>query len=66
MLSPLGMIILLLVRIFLGSLCLCSGIHMFDFKKLMPFFSWRRVTGLCLVTIGLRLLVDAILFFSLT
>ncbi len=66
MLSPIGMSVILVVRIFLGSLCLCGGTHLFGFKNLTPFFSWKRVVGIGLLTFGLRLLIDAIFCFNLT
>lgn len=65
MLSPIGMSVILAVRIFLGSLCLCGGIHLFGFNHLIPFFSWKRVGSFCLLTFGLRLLIDAIFNFNL-
>jgi hypothetical protein len=65
MLSPIGMSVLLAVRILLGSICLCGGIHLLDFKKISTFFSWKRVVGIGLLTFGLRLLIDAIFFFNL-
>ncbi len=65
-LTPLGMIGVLFVRIFLGSWSLCGGISLFNFKNLTPVFTWKRVIGICFMTLGLRLLIDAIFSFSIS
>ena len=64
-LNPLGMAAILLARIFLGSLCLCGGIHVLGCKNFTPFFSWKRVARFFLLTFGLRLLIDAIFSFAI-
>ena len=63
--SPPGRFCVLLLRMFLASLFICGSIGLFDFKKFIPFFTFKRVASLFLLMFGLRLLIDSILFFNI-
>ncbi len=54
-LSVEGRILAIFSRTFLASLFLCLGTQLFDFKKLVPFFSWKRVFSVFFFLLGLRL-----------
>lgn len=56
-----GLACVLLLRMLLASLCICGGIGLFDFKKIFPFFTFKRVVSFFLLIFGLRLLIDSIL-----
>jgi len=65
MISPLGLFCVLKLRMILGSILISGGINMFDFKKFSPFFTFKRVVSIFLLTYGTRLLIDSILYFKL-
>ena len=58
-----GMACVLLFKLFLSSLFLCWGIQIFDFKKLMPFFTFRRVISVFVLLLALRIFYGALHFF---
>lgn len=57
LLSPLGHFFGGVFRAMVTSLLLCSGVHLFDFKNLWPFFKWKRVFGLFLLIFGTEALI---------
>ncbi|PIS00791.1 MAG: hypothetical protein COT84_05640 [Chlamydiae bacterium CG10_big_fil_rev_8_21_14_0_10_35_9] len=63
--NPIGLSFILILRMILSSIFLCSGIGLFDFKKLHPFFTLKRIVSFFLVIFGSRLLVSAIFFFNI-
>ncbi len=44
-------------RAMVTSRLLCSGVYLFDFKNLWPFFKWKRVFGLFLLIFGTEALI---------
>ena len=58
-----GRALTLLSRLLLSAVFLCLGVHLFDFKKLTPFFSFKRVASVFLFLLGLRLFYGAMIFF---
>lgn len=58
-----GMGLVLLFRIFLSSLLICLAIHTFNFKKLIPFFSWKRVFSVFALLLAVRIFYGALHFF---
>ena len=65
-LSPIGLSFLLFIRAFVASLLMCGSIELFNFKKLSPFFTFKRVVSFFLLTFGLRLFINSILFFNIS
>lgn len=65
LLSPTGRAVVLLIRAFLASLCVCGGIRLFGIKDDLSSFTFRRIVGLFLLIIGARLLVDVVFFFNI-
>ena len=58
-----GMGLVLLFRIFLSSVLICLAIHTFNFKKLIPFFSWKRVFSVFSLLLAVRIFYGALHFF---
>lgn len=58
-----GMGLVLLFRIFLSALLICLAIHTFNFKKIIPFFSWKRVFSVFSLLLALRIFYGALHFF---
>ncbi len=50
--GPFGPVFSFFFRAFFGSVCVCGGIQLFDFKNLSRFFTLRKVIGLFLIAIG--------------
>lgn len=61
--STLGMACVLFLRLFLSSLFLCLGVQFFDFKKLSPFLSFKRLVSVFFVLLALRIFYGALHFF---
>ena len=59
--SPLGSIFAHFLKAFVGSVFVCAGIQVFDFKKLSRFFTLRKIIGLFLFVIGASRLVYVLL-----
>ncbi len=57
LISPLGHVFANLFKAFFGSLFVCAGIHLFDFKNLCRFFTLRKIIGLFLLVIGASRLI---------
>ncbi len=55
--SPFGRFFSYLFKAFVGALCVCGGVHLFDFKNLTRFFTLRKVIGLFLFAIGASRLI---------
>lgn len=58
-----GMASMLLFKLFISSIFVCLGIHLFNFKKLIPFFSLKRVISVFFIFIALRVFYGALHFF---
>jgi hypothetical protein len=56
---------ILLARMLFASIFICIGLDLFDFKKHNHFFTFKRVIGLFLLILGIRFLIDAILFLNI-
>jgi len=65
LLSPLGGVLILFVRGLLAALFICGGIQSFDFKNISSFFTCRKVIGLFLLIIGVRILINVLFFFDI-
>jgi len=52
LLSPMGHIFAHWIKAFVGAVCVCAGIQIFDFKHRSRFFTWKKITGLFLLAIG--------------
>jgi hypothetical protein len=61
-----GIACILMVRILIASFLMCSGIELFDFKKLSPFFTFKRVVSFFLLIFGSRLLINALFIFDVS
>ena len=61
LLSPLGNIFSHLLKAFVGAVCLCAGMQLFDFKNRSRFFTLRKIIGLFLFAIGASRII-AVLF----
>lgn len=66
MISPLGLACILIFRFLVADLLICLGVKFFDFKRLDPFFTWKRFVSLFLLMVGARLLIDAIFCFQIS
>jgi len=58
-----GLACVLLFKLFLASVFLCLGIQLFDFKKLWPFLTLKRVVSVFIILLALRIFVGALYFF---
>jgi hypothetical protein len=58
--SPLGAIFAHFLKVLVGSVCVCAGIQLFDFKHLSRFFTLRKIAGLFLLIIGASRLLYAL------
>lgn len=63
LLSVPGMAIILLFKIFLSSVFLCLGIHLFNFKNLPKFLNFRRIISVFFLLLAIRIFYGALLFF---
>jgi hypothetical protein len=61
LISPLGHIFGHFFRAFVGAVCVCAGIQIFNFKNLSHFFTLRKITGLFLLIIGASRLIYVLL-----
>ena len=52
LLGPFGGLFAILFKALGGSLCLCGGIQLFNFRDLSSFFTLRKIFGLFLITLG--------------
>ena len=50
--SPLGGIFNYFLRALIGSICICGGIQLFNFRNYSRFFTLRKIVGLFLLAIG--------------
>ena len=58
-----GRALTLLSRLFMSSIFLCWSAHLFDFKRMAPFFTFKRVASVFFLLLGLRLFYGAVTFF---
>lgn len=58
-----GMVCVLLFKLFLSSILLCWGLNIFDFKKMEPFFSLKRLGSVFILLVALRIFYGALHFF---
>lgn len=63
LLSVPGMTLILLLKLFISSFFLCLGIQLFDFKKLSPFFTLKRVISIFVLLLALRIFYGSMHFF---
>jgi len=66
LLSPTGLSLVLFSRAFIAAVLICGGIQLFGFKNLTSFFTWKRVVGLFLLILGIRILISVLFFFSIS
>lgn len=52
LITPLGGVFAFFLKAFVGALCVCGGIQLFNFRNLTSFFTIRKIVGLFLITIG--------------
>ncbi len=57
LLSPIRHIFANLLKAFVGAVCVCAGIQIFDFKHHSRFFTLKKITGLFLLAIGASRLI---------
>ena len=55
--SPLGSIFAHFLKALIGSIFVCAGIQIFDFKNLTNFFALRKIIGLFLFAVGASRLI---------
>lgn len=58
--GPFGFIFTHLIRAFVGSVCVCAGVQLFDYRNPSPFFTWRKVLGLFFIVIGASRLISVL------
>lgn len=63
LLSINGMALALFIKIFFTSVFLCLGVHLFDCKKLPPFFSLKKILSLFFILLAIRIFYSALFFF---
>ena len=62
LLSPMGEACFIILRMFLISISICGGVALFNFKKLSPFFTIKRIISLFLFTCALNILIRVMFF----
>ncbi len=59
-----GAACVLIFRMILASLLICWGIELFNFKKLSPFLTLKRILSLFFLIFGLRIVISSLFFFK--
>lgn len=62
LIGPLGHVFNYFLRALIGSLCVCGGIQLFNFRSYSSFFTFRKITGLFLLSLGANYLIRVILY----
>ncbi len=57
LISPLGSIFAHFLKALVGSIFVCAGMQVFDFKNLARFFTLRKIIGLFLFAVGASRLI---------
>lgn len=52
LISPLGSIFNYFLKALIGSVCVCGGMQLFNFRNYSRFFTLRKILGLFLLAIG--------------
>jgi hypothetical protein len=50
LISPLGSIFNYFLRALIGSICICGGMQLFDFRNYSRFFTIRKIVGLFFIS----------------
>ena len=63
LLSVPGMACILLFKLFMSSVFLCLSVHLFDFKHLSKFLTFKRIISIFVFLLAVRIFYGALHFF---